>query len=115
MVRSPVRGRAAVHALVTEDQFERWTAGVAKRGGWHGVHTRKSFGVMMGVFVEDAFGIPDWIFSNGVRTIWRELKSQRGRVSPQQRVWIDRLVSSGQDAKVWRPSDEREILETFAA
>ena len=113
MVRSPLRGRAAVHALVTEDQFERWVIGVARRAGWHGVHTRKSFGVTMGVFIEDAYGIPDWIFSNGRRTIWRELKTMRGRVSRHQLVWIQRLVASGQDAKVWRPSDEQEILRTF--
>lgn len=114
-LRRPIRGRAEAGAQATEDQFERWVLSVARLHGWHGHHTRRSFGVVMGVFIEDAYGLPDWLFSNGRRTIWRELKTELGRISRYQRWWIERLVASGQDAKVWRPRDRQEILETFAA
>ena len=49
-------------------------------------------------------GFPDLVIV-GERVIYRELKSARGRVRPEQRVWLDALVRAGQDADVWRPDD----------
>jgi hypothetical protein len=116
-MRPPVSGRAAVHALVTEDQFERWVIGVARRNGWRGHHTRKSYGVVMGVSAPDAYGWPDWAFWHPLkrRFMLRELKSQRGRLTRDQAIVLAQIAQCGVDAKVWRPSDEREILETLAA
>ena len=37
--------------------------------------------------------------------MFRELKKQRGRVTPEQREWLDALTADGNDADVWRPSD----------
>ena len=37
--------------------------------------------------------------------MFRELKKQRGKVTPEQREWLDALTASGDDADVWRPSD----------
>jgi len=49
-------------------------------------------------------GFPDLVIV-GSRMIIRELKTERGRVRPEQRVWLDALVRAGQDADVWRPDD----------
>jgi hypothetical protein len=49
-------------------------------------------------------GFPDWTIT-GKRTIFRELKTQRGKVTAEQREWLDALTLAGDDAKVWRPSD----------
>src|SRR5690606_36045745 len=37
--------------------------------------------------------------------LYRELKSERGRLRPEQRIWLDALSRAGQDADVWRPGD----------
>lgn len=49
-------------------------------------------------------GFPDLVIV-GSRTIFRELKTMTGRVTKEQKLWLERLNASGQDAKVWRPSD----------
>lgn len=48
-------------------------------------------------------GFPDLVIV-GTRVLWRELKTQRGKVSAAQRQWIRALTDAGQDAAVWRPS-----------
>lgn len=110
-------GRAVIHALASEDQFERWVIAAAKVYGWRGYHTRKSYGSVMGVEKLDAFGWPDWAFwhPRKGRFIMRELKSQTGRITAPQRRVLAELAACGVDIAVWRPSDEKHILETFAA
>lgn len=43
----------------------------------------------------------------GRRMILRELKTETGRVRPEQDAWIEDLQSAGVDVDVWRPSDWR--------
>ena len=49
-------------------------------------------------------GFPDLVIV-GSRVIIRELKTERGRVRPEQRAWLDALSRAGQDADIWRPRD----------
>jgi hypothetical protein len=37
--------------------------------------------------------------------MFRELKKQRGRVTPDQQEWLDALTAAGMNADVWRPGD----------
>src|SRR5690606_5114711 len=37
--------------------------------------------------------------------LYRELKTERGRLRPEQRTWLDALSRAGQDADIWRPRD----------
>jgi hypothetical protein len=37
--------------------------------------------------------------------LFAELKTERGKVSPEQQDWIDRLRHAGVEVYVWRPSD----------
>ncbi len=50
-------------------------------------------------------GFPDLVVLGTRGILWRELKTERGRVTPDQREWLDRLRQAGADADVWRPSD----------
>lgn len=52
-------------------------------------------------------GFPDLVLVSQKRgrVLFRELKTDKGRVSPAQRVWIDGLTAAGADAGVWRPAD----------
>ena len=49
-------------------------------------------------------GFPDLVLLREDRLLWRELKTERGRVTVEQRAWLDELVAAGQDAGIWRPS-----------
>ena len=48
-------------------------------------------------------GLPDLIIV-GSSVLFVELKSEDGRVSPEQRIWISALENAGVDVVVWRPS-----------
>lgn len=43
----------------------------------------------------------------GRRLILRELKTESGRLRPEQAAWIEDLQNAGVDTGVWRPSDWR--------
>lgn len=50
-------------------------------------------------------GFPDIVAVRGDRLIYRELKSQKGRLEPNQIKWRDALLAAGQDWRLWRPFD----------
>lgn len=51
-------------------------------------------------------GFPDLVMAHPSRgVIFAELKSQVGRVSPGQRIWLNVLEAAGAECYVWRPSD----------
>ena len=50
-------------------------------------------------------GLPDLILVGGRGVLIRELKSAKGRTTPEQEEWLSRFRLAGQDAAVWRPRD----------
>jgi hypothetical protein len=52
-------------------------------------------------------GFPDEVFCHPERNrvIFIEFKSEKGRLRPEQKVWIEALQRSGMEAAVWRPQD----------
>lgn len=51
-------------------------------------------------------GYPDCTLLREGRLVFAELKSQRGRVRPEQRVWLDELAKvPGAEVYLWRPVD----------
>lgn len=51
------------------------------------------------------------------RFMVRELKKMNGRVSPEQRKWLDALRTADVDARIWRPVDllDGTILDELTA
>lgn len=49
-------------------------------------------------------GFPDDVIV-GNWVMFREIKSERGKLSPSQAEWIARLAAVGADVGIWRPSD----------
>lgn len=102
----PAEGRTAAPArqVVLDAMSERaFQQGVLKLARFHGFalayHTHDSR--------RSAPGFPDLVLVNPRtgRVLWRELKTNKGRVSPEQRAWLDGLAAAGMDAGVWRPND----------
>jgi len=50
-------------------------------------------------------GWPDLVLVREPVILFRELKTERGKVTKAQQEWLDRLTACGLDAGVWRPSD----------
>lgn len=69
---------------------------LADLGLW-GYHPRQSIG--------SAKGWPDWVILGGRGALFRELKSESGRLSPDQGQVGARLTLAGLDWDVWRPKD----------
>ncbi len=50
-------------------------------------------------------GLPDLIIVGQHGVLFRELKSTKGRLRPEQATWLSRLKQAGEDADIWRPAD----------
>lgn len=61
-------------------------------------------------------GFPDLVIVTRTnRCLFRELKTTKGRIRPQQQVWLDRLTAAGHDAGIWRPDDMDRIHAELTA
>jgi hypothetical protein len=52
-----------------------------------------------------AKGWPDWVIIGPRKIIFRELKSEHGTLTPEQKQVGEMLQRAGQNWRVWRPSD----------
>jgi hypothetical protein len=66
--------------------------------GWTTYHTHDSR--------HSAAGFPDVVAVHPVqrRVVWVECKTERGRLTDDQRAWAEALAAAGQEVYCWRPS-----------
>lgn len=81
---------------MSEDDLEENVRDAAKKFRIRRVHHLKSKGTTAGV--------PDDLLI-GTRSIWRELKTQKGKLSRAQHEFAEDLIAAGDDFAVWRPED----------
>ena len=84
-----------------EKDFQAAVQDAAHLLGWLTYHTYDSR--------HSAPGFPDLVLVRE-RVLFRELKTDKGRVTAAQQHWIDRLSAAGADAGVWRPADWEQIM-----
>lgn len=91
--------RARQAKAMSEKQLQSQVEELAKRMGWMGYHTHDSR--------RSQPGFPDLILVHPRqrRILWRELKSEIGRPTPEQQAWMSSLLLVGQDVDIWRPRD----------
>lgn len=94
-------GSRAIAAAMTEDRgpnsLDAQVRTIVKGLGLLAYHTKDSR--------RSAKGYPDWTIVGKRGVLFRELKTQRGKVTREQQAWLDALSAAGQDACVWRPED----------
>lgn len=82
---------------MTEAQLLSHVRAVARGLGLRAYHTHDSR--------RSEPGFPDLVIVGREGIIYRELKTQKGRVRPEQNQWITDLIRAGQNAGLWRPAD----------
>lgn len=99
----------------TETGFQGWVIAYAKAHGWRVAHfhkARRKDGGWSTPVAADGAGFPDLVLVRN-RVIWAELKTDVGRLSPEQDAWMTALIIAGECHYVWRPKDRAEIEEVL--
>lgn len=105
--------RAALDARMSEDELLSAVLEMARLTGWRVFHVRDSKrGVIQGPgcegFPDLTMGHPGGGGEHG-RIIYRELKTEKGRLTKAQADWGALLLRARCDWDVWRPHDLPDI------
>jgi len=109
--------------VITEEQFSQQVEDLLNIGGWRWCHfrpaqTEKGWRTAL----SGHKGFPDYIATRDSRLLIFELKSVRGKLSPDQEAWLESLrgcrrayLRSGEtlffEVYLWRPKDFDEIVQ----
>jgi hypothetical protein len=89
---------------------------VARLAGWRVAHfrpARTAKGWCTPVTADGA-GWPDLVLVRPPRIIFAELKSESGKVRPEQTEWLSVLrLLPGAETHLWRPADWDAVVETL--
>ncbi len=114
-------GRRALEMNMSEDDLMSFVIDLAHLHGWLVHHTRPAKTAKgWRTPIQGDAGFPDLVLARDGIAIFAELKSEKGRVSREQRTWHDALpwrvhvpIANGQElhpvVQVWRPSDRADI------
>lgn len=91
--------------LMTEKQFQSIVVHYAKNRGWKVYHTYDSR--------RSEPGFPDLVLVRD-RVLFRELKTENGRLTQAQKDWQVALTEGGADYKMYRPSMIKDIYKELA-
>lgn len=94
-------------AEISERDFQAEVLRLAKRHGWLSYHTHDSR--------RSAKGFPDLVMVRPPQLLFAELKTNTGKLTPEQQDWLDHLNASGAVACVWRPKDWPMIERALSA
>lgn len=87
---------------MSEAELQRLVDETCRRLGLMHYHTHDSR--------RSTAGFPDSVIVGPGGLLFRELKSQDGTLSPEQRRWGSRIEQAGADWSVWRPVDWRNLV-----
>jgi hypothetical protein len=119
--RQDIHGRALMKPdlKMSEAEFKDMVISIAKRYGWlvhHDLPAQNTRGRWM-TNVQGDVGFPDLFMVHpfqGGRPLVIELKAEKGKVTPGQKIWLNACELAGCHAAVWKPSDMEYILYTLS-
>lgn len=101
---------------LAEADWQSRVVDLAGLRGWRHVHfraARTTDGWRTPVSGPLGAGFPDLLLVRD-RVVFAELKSVRGRVTPEQRHVHDALRAAGAEVHVWRPVDWPQVQEVLS-
>ena len=106
---------------ITEAEFQKMVLALAKLHGWKSAHFRPGMnarGKWQTAVAGDGVGFVDLVLvkerGDNRRILYAELKTDTGRIRPEQREWIEAINAAGGTAVVWRPRDWDQIERELA-
>lgn len=91
---------------ISERDLTAFVRDVAKAFAWRRYHTWLS--------KHSPAGFPDEVLLRPPRLVFAELKSERGRLKPEQEAWLEDLRQvPGVEVYQWRPEDMDAIVEVL--
>lgn len=87
--------------VMTEAAFMQAIIDYARRSGWLVYHTYSS--------KRSEPGFPDLVMLSDGQCVVAEVKTEKGKVTRAQSLWLDGCRQAGIEAHVWRPSDWEAI------
>lgn len=101
---------------MNESQFQKQVIQLAQLYGWRVAHFRPAWSKdgqrCMTAVQADGKGFPDLCMVKRARLLFAELKSDKGKLSPEQDEWITELTNSMRcEVYIWRPENWDEIQE----
>lgn len=92
---------------MTEKELDAEVRKLAKLCGWLYYHTYRS--------KRSPAGFPDLVLVRPPRIVYAELKSKDGKVTPEQKIWLDKLAGCPQnEVYLWRPDELQEIADVLS-
>lgn len=98
--------RAVMDAAISERDFADTVVQRAKQLGWRVFRVWNS--------QHSPAGYPDLSMVRGERFVLAELKTMKGKVSPEQLAWIEDLNRTPVEIYLWRPCDWGEVERVLA-
>lgn len=94
----------------SERQFQAFVIARAINNGWKHYHAPdnkpdKNGRIQQGIVK----GFPDLVLVKGSRLVFAELKTETGRVMPEQKDWLAILEATGATCFIWRPSMWKDV------
>jgi hypothetical protein len=104
--------------MADETAFQACVLEVARLAGWRSLHirpARRADGSWRTPVAGDGKGWPDLTLVRPPRLLFCELKSERGKLRPEQSDWLDALRLLPQaEVFVWTPADWDSLVEVLA-
>src|SRR5688572_2816806 len=100
---------------MTESAFQRQVMALGKLFGWRACHFLPGMnrrGQWRTAVQGQGNGFPDVVLVRD-RVSWVELKTDTGRLTPEQEDWAACLSAAGQEVYLWRPRDWPTIEATL--
>src|SRR5262245_48539403 len=99
----------------SEAEFTRQVLALAKLLGWRTFHARaaRTTKGWRTAVAGDGVGFPDLLLCRGDVLLVAELKTDTGRLTVEQSLWLAAFRKAGVDVRLWTPSQWQEIEEVL--
>jgi hypothetical protein len=94
-----------------ERDWQKFIINLAHTLGWRIAHfhtAQNQRGQWLTPVAADGAGFPDLVLVRD-RIVYAELKTNTGKLSPQQVLWQQAITAAGGEHHVWRPRDREAV------